>query len=74
MSQIPVTIVQEHKLPIVSRIIDRGTTSFVDILRDHPTCVLKWPRQNDDALKSFDCEKRTLALLGQHPYIVQLEN
>src|SRR5271154_1188587 len=72
MNQIPVTIVQEHKLPIVSKIIDRGTHSFVGILRDHPTCVLKWPRQNEDALKSFECEKRALTLLGQHSYIVQL--
>jgi len=70
MNQIPVTIVQEHKLPIVSKIIDRGTHSFVGILRDHPTCVLKRPRQNEDTLKS---EKRALALLGQHPYIVQLQ-
>ena len=34
--------------------------------------MLKWPHHNDDAIKSFECEKHALALLGQHPYIVQL--
>src|SRR5204863_7911466 len=30
------------------------------------------PHQNADAIKSFECEKRALALLGPHPYIVRL--
>jgi len=68
MSPLPDGFPQHHKPSNVSEIIDRGTHSFV---RENPDCVLKWPRQNEDALKSLECEKRALAIVGQHAYIVQ---
>ena len=72
MNRLPVGFQQHPKPSNVSEIIDQGTHSFVGLLRANPACVLKWPRQNEDALKSFECEKRALAIVGQHSYIVQL--
>ena len=63
---------QKRRLSIVSEVIDRGSNAYVGILRDSPSCVLKWPIPNDDdALESFQREQRVLAVLGQHQYIAQ---
>lgn len=63
---------QKRRLSIVSVVIDRGSNAYVGILRDSPSCVLKWPIPNDDdALESFEREKRALEILGQHCSIVR---
>jgi len=63
---------RKRKPSIVSEVIARGTNAYVGILRDSPHCVLKWAIPNDeDSLRSFEWEKRALALLGQHRYLVK---
>lgn len=72
MSQASSPSTQKRTPSNVSKIIERGTNAYIGILRDSPDCVLKWPHSNSDALKSFECEKRALTLLGRNRYIVQL--
>lgn len=72
MTQASAHSAQKRRPSIVSKVIDRGTNSYVGILRDSPDCVLKWPHSNADALKSFESEKRALTILGRNHYIVQL--
>jgi serine/threonine protein kinase len=72
MSQTPTHPARKPRPSIVSEVIERGTNACIGILRDSPGWVLKWPHSNADALKSFECEKRALAHLGQNHYIVQL--
>lgn len=72
MKHTPRPAPQRRTPPIVSKILERGTNATVGILRTTPTCVLKWPHPNDDAMKSFEAEKRVLNLLGRHRFVVQL--
>jgi len=72
MSQIASASSRRRQPSIVSKIIDRGTYSYVGIIGDSPAQVLKWPRPDPDALASFEWERRNLALLGSNPHIVNL--
>jgi serine/threonine protein kinase len=54
----------------MSQTIEYGSNARIGLVRDAPRTVLKYPHRSEHAQRSFECEKRAFALLGQHPYLV----
>jgi serine/threonine protein kinase len=62
-----------RKPSIVSEVIDRGGFGFLGLIRDSPTQVLKYCiPEKEPAVFSLEREKRTLEILGDHQYIINL--
>src|SRR5579859_6982050 len=63
--------VVKSKPSIVSTVLERGSHSYIGLLQDDPSSVLKWPATaHRETTLSFETEKQAYQLLGQHRYIV----
>lgn len=57
----------------VSKLIAHGSYGEIGLLRSNPSRVFKFCAiDNEDALASIDQEKKILAILGSHQYIIDL--